>query len=409
MNKMQIFLNFRHISYTVGELFLSEKLGRYVFNYDPAFLSSGLELSPYILPLGEETFIADRNNDMYNLHSLFADALPDAWGRKVQDAEFQKIGMHTVSALERLSFVGDYGMGALQFKPQQSFPSGVQAVELAQLRKVSQRIISGDINGIVEQLFRAGGSAGGARPKYLVDMKNDGSNLIRYTTGELEEGWTPIILKVAEKNGDHWQRIEHCYFKMAEIAGIKIPATWLLTEKGGDAHFAITRFDIDEYGGRYHTQTFAALLSINFRKAAIDYTRLFRTVAELCLDKEQVTEVYRRMVFNYLGSNKDDHAKNFSFLMDRTGRWYLSPAYDLAYSPGEQGLHAMAAAGKRRNLKLSEFEEIAGDFDIREWRTIVNKVKEALGYWRGIANQHKVPKRQIDIIHERISGNLNRV
>lgn len=205
---------------------------------------------------------------MYNLHSLFADALPDSWGRKVQDAEFQKIGMHDVSALERLSFIGDYGIGAFQFKPQQSFPTGLQAVELAQLRKASQYIITGDINGIVEQLFRAGGLAGGARPKYLVDMKNDGSNFIRYTTGELEEGWTSIILKVAEKNGDLWQRIEYCYFKMAEIAG---------------------------------------------------------------------------------------------------------------------------------------------NFDIRERRTIVNKVKEALGYWRGIANQYKVPKRQIDIIHERISENLNRV
>ena len=352
MNKLQVILNFRHISYKVGELFLSEKLGRYVFNYNSEFLSSSLELSPYILPLGDETYTAERNNDMYNLHSLFADALPDAWGRKVQDAEFQNIGMHDVSALERLSFIGDYGMGALQFKPKQSFRSGIQAVGLAQLRKVSQRIISGDVNGIVEQLFRVGGSAGGARPKYLVDMKNDGSNIIRYTTGELEVGWTPIIIKVAEKNGDHWQRVEYCYFKMAEIAGIKTPPTWLLTEGGDTVHFAIKRFDIDDNGGRYHTQTFAALLGVNFREAVLDYTGLLRTVAELCLDKDQVIEVYRRMVFNYLGGNKDDHAKNFSFLMDRTGRWYLSPAYDLAYSSGDQGLHAMAAAGKRRNLNL---------------------------------------------------------
>ena len=114
MNKLQVFLDFRHSSYMVGELFLSVKLGRYVFNYDPLFLSSGLELSPYILPLGDETFIAERNNDLYNLHSMFADALPDNWGRKVQDAEFQKIGMYDVTALERLSFIGDYGMGALQ-------------------------------------------------------------------------------------------------------------------------------------------------------------------------------------------------------------------------------------------------------------------------------------------------------
>ena len=210
MNKLQVFLNFRHISYKVGELFLSEKLGRYVFNYDPVFLSSGLELSPYILPLGDETFIAERNNDMYNLHSLFADALPDDWGRKVQDAEFQNIGIYDVSALERLSL--------------------------------------------------------------------NHSNLL-----------------------------------------------------------------------------------------------------------QQVVEVYRRMVFNYLGGNKDDHAKNFSFLMDKNGQWHLSPAYDLAYSSGDHGLHAMAAAGKRRNLELRDFEEIADNFDIREWRKIIDEIKAALECWRSIA------------------------
>jgi serine/threonine-protein kinase HipA len=409
MNKLQVFLDFRHISYKMGELFLSANIGRYVFNYDPQVLSSRMEPSPYILPLGGETFIAERNNDMYNLHSLFADALPDSWGRKVQDAEFQKIGMYDVTALERLSFIGDYGMGALRFKPKQSFLSGEQAVELSQLRKASQSIISGDINEIVEQLFRAGGSAGGARPKYLVDMRNDEPNHIRYTTGELEDGWTPVILKVAEKNGDHWQRIEYCYFRMAEIAGIKTPATWLLAEEGGEAHFAIKRFDIDEYGGRYHTQTFAALLGVNFREAALDYTRLFRTVADLCFDKEQVIEMYRRMVFNYLGSNKDDHAKNFSFLMDRTGRWYISPAYDLSYSAGDHGLHAMAAVGKRRNLELSDFGKIAENFDISDWRKIVLNTKEALGLWREIAKKNKVPDKQIKIIYERISENLNRV
>lgn len=409
MNKLQVFLNFRHISYNIGELFLSEKLGRYVFNYNNQFLSSGLELSPYLLPLGSETFIAERNNDMYNLHSPFADSLPDNWGLKVQDAEFQKIGMYEVSALERLSFIGDYGMGALQYRPQQSFLSGEQAVELAQLRKASQSILEGNVQGIVEQLFRAGGSAGGARPKYLVDMKSDGSGIIRYTTGETEDGWTPIILKVAEKNSDRWQRVEYCYFKMAEIAGLETPSTWLLSEEDGYAHFAIKRFDIDENGGRYHTQTFAALLGINFRDTFPDYTRLFRTTAELSLDKEQVIEVYRRMVFNYLGSNKDDHAKNFSFLMDQTGGWRISPAYDLSYSSGEQGLHSMAASGKRRNLELGDFEKIASDFDIKDWRKIVDITKEALGHWQKIAEKYKVPEKQIKIINERITENLNRV
>jgi serine/threonine-protein kinase HipA len=408
MNKLQVFLDFRNRSYKAGELFLSEKLGRYVFNYDPAFLFSGLELSPFTIPLGNKTFIAERNKDMYNLHSPFADALPDEWGRIVQDAEFEKIGKFDVSAIERLSFIGSYGMGALKFKPEQTFSAGLQAVEIADLRKATQRIITGNIDNIVEQLFRAGGSAGGASPKYLVDLKNNTSNTIRYTTGELEEDWIPIILKVSGNNGDHWQRIEYCYFKMAELAGINVPSTQLLIEDNGNAHFAINRFDINKSGERYHTQTFAGLMGVNFRDAVLDYTSLFRTTADLCRDMEQVKEIYRRMVFNYLGGNKDDHAKNFSFLMDSSGKWNISPAYDLAYSSGEQGLHAMAAAGKRRNLSLNDFQKIADDFDIKDWRVIVDKIKEALGNWQEISEKYGVPEKSIKNIRERVTESINR-
>lgn len=411
MNRLKVRLDFHGVEYEVGELYLSERLGRYVFNYNRSFLSSGLELSPYAMPLGEQTYTAERNPDMYNLHALFADALPDEWGKRVQDVEFEKIGVFAPSALERLSFIGSYGLGALQFKPRQSFIDGIEAVELADLRKASQRILSGNLEDFVDQLLRAGGSAGGARPKYLVDLKNDGSNRIRYTTGELEEGWIPIILKVAGKNGDHWQRIEFCYFKMAELAGIDVPPTRLLSEDPGtgNAHFAITRFDIDGNGGRYHTRTFAGLLGLDFRKVSLDYSRLFRVVAELCLDKVQVIEAYRRMAFNYLGGNKDDHGKNISFLMDRTGRWFLSPAYDLSYSPGEQGLHAMSVGRKRRNLTLNDFEHIAMSFDIKSWNSIIKEVRESLSRWPEIAAEYGVPRKNIDNIRQRIRENLSRV
>ncbi|MEA1911836.1 MAG: type II toxin-antitoxin system HipA family toxin, partial [Spirochaetota bacterium] len=339
--------------------------------------------------------------------NLFADSLPDTWGKKVQDAEFEKIGRYEVSALERLAFIGNYGMGALQFKPQQTFSTGLKAVGLADLRKASQHILSGNIENIIEQLFRAGGSAGGSRPKYLVDLKNDESNNIRYTTGEPEKGWIPIILKVSDNKGDHWQRIEYSYFKMAELADIEVPLTWLLSEDNRNAHFATKRFDINKYGDRYHMQTFAGLLGINFKNTDLDYTRLLRTTADLCLDKEQVKKIYKLMVFNYLGSNKDDHAKNFSFLMDNTGRWYTSPAYDISYSSGEMGLHAMAALGKRRNLTMKNYEKIADNFDIDDWENIITKTKEALHYWLDIAKINGVPEKYIKNIQERIKENIN--
>ena len=410
MSHIKVILDFKSESHDVGMLYLSEKMGRYAFSYEKSFLSTGLEISPLTMPLGPDTYTAEINPDLYNLHGVFADSLPDEWGRKVQDAEFQKIGLLDATATDRLAFIGPYGIGALRYEPAHDFKRGKEVASLANLRKAVQRILEGKLEDVTNELLRSGGSAGGARPKFLVDLDIKNNTTIRYTHGKPENGMVPIILKVPVKNEDQYQRIEYVYSIMAKNAGINVPETYLLMgEKSNLAYYAIRRFDMSEKGERLHTHTYAGYLGVNYHEATPDYGDLLRTTEELTRDHRNVVEAYTRMVFNYLGCNKDDHAKNFSFLMNKKGEWTLSPHYDMGYSSGQNGLHAMAMNGLRRNATLKNLKRIAEDFDILPWKEIIKKICQSLNDWPILAIKNGVPKRYLDVIQERIKENTRRV
>ena len=410
MNIINVFLAFKDVRHHVGQLMLSERLGRYVFNYHRSFLGTALEISPFNLPLTSDTYVSENNEGLYSLPGVFADALPDEWGKKIQDAEFEKLGLFEVTSLERLSFVGRHGLGALQFEPENNFDTGKMAVTLSELRKATQRILEGSIEDVTHELLQMGGSAGGARPKFMVDLDSLSLSRITYSYGEPLEHMIPTIIKVSGKDNDHWQRIEYCYFKMAEQSGIDVPFTWLLEENEAPrVHFAIERFDRNKQGERFHTHTFAGLLGVDFRDARLDYTQLMRTTATLTRNHHYLIELFKRMVFNYLGCNKDDHGKNFSFSMDSTGEWRLSPAYDLSFSSGDHGLHAMAVNGKRRNLTKMDLRQVADDYDIKNWQGIIEKGCEALLQWHDLAIENGVPAKHISLIAERIKENIRRI
>ncbi|MDD5672777.1 MAG: type II toxin-antitoxin system HipA family toxin [Chitinivibrionales bacterium] len=397
-------------SYTVGRLFLSELTGKYHFEYDKSFLSAGLEISPVNLGLGSAAYLAQRNADFYDLHGVFADSLPDDWGKKVQDLEFYKIGINDPTAIDRLAFVGRYGIGALRYEPSENFEEGKNVVSLADLRKAAQKIIEGNFEAVTEELLHSGGSAGGMRPKFLVDLDIKNHEKIRYTRGNPEGPYFPVIIKTPTKDGDHYQRIEYSYLKMAHLCGIDVPDTYLLIgEKSKLAFFAIKRFDVLKTGERLHVHTYAGLMGLNFREASPDYSELFRTTADLTKDHSQVIEAYRRMVFNYLGYNNDDHTKNISFVMNKKGEWSLSPAYDIGYSPGRQGFHTMSINGIRQNATVKDFEKIAGNFNVKDWKKIVVKIIDTLKNWPSIAQKNGVPEKYKDIVNHRIKENLKRI
>lgn len=412
MNKINVYIDFDGDELKVGELYASDDLGRHVFSYDREFIASGLQISPLNLPLENKTFIAQKNNGIYDLHSVFADSLPDTWGRKVQDAEFQKIRIFEPTALERLAFIGQNGIGALRYKPAQSFPKGDDLVHLSELRKAIQRIIEGDVEDVSEQLLKSGGSAGGARPKFLVDVKENNPQEIRYTHGKFSKGYVPVVLKVPNigQELDHYQRIEYTYCQLARLSGIAIPDFYLVAgEKSELAFFAIKRFDILPDNQRYHVHTLSGMLNIDYRERTPDSGTFLRTIDDVTRDHRQVVEGYRRIVFNYIGSNKDDHSKNFSFLMDKKGEWTLAPAYDIGFSKGENDLHQMRLGDRSRNAEVRDFRRLADDFDVGKWESIIEQTLVSFEKWPSLAKENGISQKYIQMINQKLRENMRRV
>ena len=411
MKKLNVKIQFdaKH-SYNVGRLFLSEKTGKYHFDYDQSFLSSGLHISPFNLKTDSVSHVAQSNADFYDLHGVFADSLPDDWGKKVQDLEFYKMEIDDPTAIDRLAFVGKYGIGALCYEPSREFGLGEEIVTLADLRKATQRIIEGNFEDVTEQLLHSSGSAGGMRPKFLVDLDIYNMKEMRYTTGKPEGNFYPVIIKIPGKDGDHFQRIEYVYSKIAKSCGIDIPDTYLLTgPKSKQAFFVIKRFDVLENGDRLHVHTYAGLHGLNFREQSHDYSDLLRTIQDLSRDHSQVIEAYRRMVFNYLGYNSDDHMKNFSLTMNKKGAWSLSPAYDMSYSTGRQGLHIMPLNGIRHNATIKDFERMAENFNVKKWKDIVVSTCECLKEFPAKAKEYGLNERYLNIVNNRIKENVTRI
>ncbi|MCL2689553.1 MAG: type II toxin-antitoxin system HipA family toxin [Chitinispirillia bacterium] len=411
MNSINVFISFGNKkNIHVGELYLSTDTGRHFFKYEPSFLSSGLDISPISMPLGNETYSAPLGVNFYNLHCAFADSLPDAWGRAVQDAEFLKINIDEPTALERLAFIGHNGVGALNYHPAQKFPKGEEIAELATLRKAAQRIIKGNADEVSEQLLKCGGSVGGARPKFLVDMKENNHEEIRYTQGEYKDGYIPMLLKVPTFSHDHYQKIEYIYSQIAYNAGLNIPESYLITGKKSDlAFFAMKRFDCLPNGRKFHVHTLAGLLNINFNDTDIEAGTFLHTVDYITRDHRQIVEAYKIIAFNYIGFNNDDHAKNFSFLMDDKGQWSLAPAYDIGYSKGQNELHFMRLNGKRRNAEAKDFRKIAENFNIKGWNTIIEKILTEFEKWPVMAKDCGIPERHINKVNKRLRENIHRV
>jgi serine/threonine-protein kinase HipA len=411
MKKLNVKIHFdQNHSFDVGRLFLSEKTGKFHFDYDMSFVGKGLHISPVNLKMESISHVAQSNSDFYDLHGVFADSLPDDWGRRVQDLEFEKIGILDPTAIDRLSFVGKYGIGALRYEPSHDFSRGQDIVTHADLRKATQKIIEGNCEEVTEQLLHSGGSAGGMRPKFLIDLDIVNLDKMRYTTGNPDGNFFPCLIKTPGKDGDHYQRIEYTYSKIAKECGIIIPDTYLLTgQKSNQAFFAIKRFDVKENGERLHVHTYAGLHGLNFREDSHDYSDLLRTIQDISKDHNQVIEAYRRMVFNYLGYNADDHMKNFSFTMNKRGEWLLSPAYDMSYSTGRQGYHSMSLNGIRNNAMVKDFEKMAMNFNVKTWKDIVSQTCEKLREFPSLAQKFGVPEKNIDIVNNRIKENVKRI
>jgi serine/threonine-protein kinase HipA len=306
-----------------------------VFEYDPEFLKTGFSISPFYLPLKSGVFIAKR--DPFNgLFGVFNDSLPDGWGMLLTDRLIKKEKMDPalLTPLVRLSLVGSNGMGALTYKPATTFRNKEDTSGLNHLAEQVKRILHSDYDGSIESLFQKGGSSGGARPKVLLTIDN------------IE--W--LIKFQGSTDPDNIGEQEYMYSEVARKCGIEMPETRLFEGK----YFGTRRFD-REGNRRYHVHTASGLLYASYRYPSLDYTELIKATIALTRNIMEAWKVFRLMVFNILTGNRDDHAKNFSFIW-KNGKWALSPAYDLVYNTGFNGQHTTTIAGQGNPSKSAIFE-----------------------------------------------------
>ncbi|MBL4849203.1 MAG: type II toxin-antitoxin system HipA family toxin [Planctomycetes bacterium] len=323
---------------------LAEQDRRVYFEFSPEFLESGFEVSPWRLPAGPG-LVEHRPGEFGPLPGVFDDSLPDGWGRLLMDRYFRIEGIEpdSMSALDRLLYLGTRTMGALTYHPSEE-SSSPSALELHGLAGQAQRVMAGDAERLLPELLRAGGSPGGARPKILVGRK-EGELL----SGEddLPEGFEHWLIKF-EGKGDPASAgaIEQAYSTMAREAGIDFPPTHLFETREGGRYFGVRRFDRLPGNRRVHMHTLGGLIHSNFRVPSCDYDVFLNVTRELTKNHEDLVEAYRRMIFNVVAANRDDHVKNFAFLMNSSGEWVLSPAFDVTYSPGPGGHHSMLIGGQ---------------------------------------------------------------
>jgi len=385
MRKLEVRLDWGDQQVVVGTL--AEQERRIYFEYAAAFLDAPLPISPFKLPVRPGLF-EHAERDFAEVFGVFNDSLPDGWGLVLMDREFKKRGWDTAraSVLDRLAYIGTRGMGALTYHPPTTASEEENLrIDLDALARQAERILQGSAEEVLPALRVAGGSPGGARPKVLVGVRNDGQMISG--TSDLPEGYRHFLIKFpANEDASDIGAVEVAYALMAEAAGMKVPPTRLFETRDGGRYFGAERFD-REGSLRLHMHTLGGLLHASHRLPSMEYEGLLKATRLLTKDQRQVEEGFRRMVFNVLSHNRDDHVKNFSYLMDRKGAWVLAPAYDLVFSEGPRGQHTMAVAGEAQRPTERDMLRVAEDCDVDSPRAreIIQQVRDAVERWSEFA------------------------
>jgi serine/threonine-protein kinase HipA len=413
---------------TIGAVSLDEGRDVAAFQYDADFARSGIELSPVAMPLGGQVyqFPALPRNTFHGLPGLLADSLPDKFGNTLINAWLATQGRTSESfnAVERLCYAGTRGMGALEFAPVLG-PKARKAskIEVDALVRLAGEVLThrGDLLGhfheagkekALRDILTVGTSAGGARAKAVIAW-NRATNEVRSGQIAAGEGFEYWLLKFDGVAGNKdkeledpkgYGAIEFAYHLMAKAAGITMSECRLL-EEHGRRHFMTRRFDRLEGGAKLHMQSLCALAHFDFNQAgAHSYEQALLTIRQLKLPMGAVEEQFRRMVFNVVAQNQDDHVKNIAFLMNQQGEWSLTPAFDVTYSYNPSGAwtatHQMTLNGKRDGFALADFEACAKAALMKRGRaaTIIEEVQAAVMRWPEFAAEARLAEEWRDKI-----------
>lgn len=415
----------------VGSLYWDKKSNAAVFDYESKFRRSGLNLSPLLMPLEKYNgnpyqFLENRNKCFKGLPGLLADSLPDTFGNQIINEWFASRGLLTeeITPLDRLCYVGNRAMGALEFEPSYSNTSSndssmIHVQELTNLAKLifserenfKARLLQPDKN--ILDILKVGTSAGGAKPKAIIAY-NEETKEVRSGQVKAPEGFGYWLLKFdGGTYSEHSQitdnpqgigNIEYAYYLMAKDCSIDMMECRLLPE-GESNHFMTKRFDRTDTGDKIHVQTLAGIAHLD-RDQRHSYEEAFKAMRTMKLNYPEQEQLFRRMVFNVIARNHDDHTKNFSFLMDTSGKWTLAPAYDLCYSYSPGGTwtnrHQMSLNGKQDNFTLADLISVAENMGIRNGKGIIEQTTEVVSKWKYYAKDGGVKEKHVHTIEENL-------
>jgi serine/threonine-protein kinase HipA len=389
----------------VGELAMA---GRdFVFQYAESFRALNLAISPFRLPVQAGVQVYDGRGRM-DVFGVFEDAMPDSWGRRLVDRHFQKTLGRPPGVLERLAYVGERAMGALTFHPPQEgsrLPD--KELDLAELGMQAWDFDSDRIEDALPELRRLGGTSGGARPKVLVGLPEKGiapKGKVLPGDGDLPPGHAHWIVKFnARADGPDAGPVEFAYAEMALAAGTEVPEHRLI-ETGIGRFFAVRRFDRPSPGQRLHLHSAAGLLHADFRTPGDEYDILFRLTESLTRDYAQKRELFRRACLNVLACNRDDHLKNFAFLMGPDGVWRLAPLFDFTFHTGPNGWQTLSVAGEGQSPRRQHLLKLAEQVDLRpgDAAEIVEQVRGAVSGLGKLANRLKLSKATTERLRSRL-------
>jgi serine/threonine-protein kinase HipA len=397
----------------VGALAPDPKLGFYAFAYQPSWRQTRIELAPLNMSLEDrrEVFVFPNLPEatFHRLPGMLADSLPDDFGNALIDAWMAERGVtkDEITTLDRLAYMGKRGMGALEFKPTRgSQKESAAPLAMKSLVEEARKLVEGDLSvdaqakAALANMIRVGTSAGGARAKAVIAW-NSKTNQIRSGQFDVAAGFAHWLLKFdgvgkyAELGtGADYGRIEYAYYKMATEAGIEMSQCRLL-EENGRAHFMTRRFDRDVVKGRtikHHMQSLCALNHLDFKQRGTHaYAQLFMAVAQLGLGDDATSQVFRRMSFNIMARNCDDHTKNFGFILRKGANWELAPAYDVTHAYNPKGAwtfqHLMSVNGKFKDITRADLLAEADRFGVRRANDQLSDVRAALENWTSHAKE----------------------
>ncbi|WP_273565876.1 type II toxin-antitoxin system HipA family toxin [Maribacter halichondriae] len=396
VTKLDVYIQFSKQEKLIGQLILD---GRSIlFKYSDAYLETGKNLSPNQLKFDDNPQTT-KEKAFNGLFGVFADSLPDAWGylliKKRLSAD--RIAIESLNALDHLTFSGKNSMGALQYRPSVELEQEAMEINLDILNDNISEVLSGESSVVIDDMFRRGGSPGGARPKIYAGYNPKTDSLISGIANlpAAYEHW--IIKFAADVDSKDIANIELAYYKMALDSGIEMSECRVFNSDTGNSYFGTKRFD--RIGNnKLHMLSAAGLLHDDYEHSTLDYGNLIFQAKKLTNNAQAAEQMFRRTVFNVLSHNRDDHSKNFAFLMDAEGVWSLAPAYDLTFSSSSQGYHSTACAGNYVDPGRKELLELANELSINKAKVTIDEIKGIVDRWRIYAELSGVSESSIKTI-----------